>query len=278
MPRAASPAALALTGWPSTRACPAVGTRRPDSSCAKATCPLPDTPAMATISPARKASDTPRSRSRALPAVCTSTSSATTSPTAAAGWRARRATAWPTIHSASWPSLVSAAAHSATRRPARSTATRCDTRSTSPSLWLMKMMDRPCATIWPSVSNSASLSCGVSTAVGSSRIRMRAPRYSAFRISTRWRSPTDRSPTRAAGSTVRPNRCPTDTSFSRAAARRVKGCASDSLPSMTLSSTLRLSASVKCWCTMPMPAASAARGLPGGSGAPKASMWPTSAT
>jgi hypothetical protein len=29
------------------------------------------------------------------------------------------------------------------------------------------------------------------------------------------------------------------------------------------SSTLRLSASVKCWCTMPMPAASAARGIAG---------------
>jgi hypothetical protein len=35
--------------------------------------------------------------------------------------------------------------------------------------------------------------CGVSTAVGSSRIRMRAPRYSALRISSRWRSPTGRS-------------------------------------------------------------------------------------
>jgi hypothetical protein len=33
---------------------------------------------------------------------------------------------------------------------------------------------------------------------------MRAPRYSALRISTRWRSPTDRLPTRASGSTCRP--------------------------------------------------------------------------
>ena len=36
-------------------------------------------------------------------------------------------------------------------------------------------------------------SCGVSTAVGSSRMRMRASRYRALSISTRWRSPTDRS-------------------------------------------------------------------------------------
>jgi hypothetical protein len=34
---------------------------------------------------------------------------------------------------------------------------------------------------------------------------------------------------------------------------------------MTLSSTLRLPASVKCWCTMPTPASIAARGRPGGS-------------
>ena len=42
--------------------------------------------------------------------------------------------------------------------------------------------------------------------------------------------------------------------------------------------TERLSASVKCWCTMPMPAFSAARVSPGGSSWPKASMRPASAT
>ena len=42
-----------------------------------------------------------------------------------------------------------------------------------------------------------STSGGDSTAVGSSRIRIVAPRYSAFRISTRCASPTDRSATSA---------------------------------------------------------------------------------
>jgi hypothetical protein len=42
----------------------------------------------------------------------------------------------------------------------------------------------------------------VSTALGSSRIRMRAPRYSTFTISTRCCSPTGRSPTSASGSTL----------------------------------------------------------------------------
>ena len=47
---------------------------------------------------------------------------------------------------------------------------------TSWSLCEMKMTESPRATAFLSVSNSASLSCGVSTAVGSSRIRIRASR------------------------------------------------------------------------------------------------------
>jgi hypothetical protein len=63
----------------------------------------------------------------------------------------------------------------------------------------------------------------------------------------------------------------------RAAARRLTGRHKGSVPSSTLSSTDRLSASVKCWWTMPMPAASAARGWPGGKGWPNTSMEPASA-
>ena len=122
----------------------------------------------------------------------------------------------------------------------RRAAPRCgrDTRSTSSSLWLMKMIDRPCATICFSVANSASLSCGVSTAVGSSRIRMRAPRYSAFRISTRWRSPTDSSPTSASGLHRQAEALPPRRAAARAPPRRREnGCHSGSVPSITLSST-----------------------------------------
>ena len=50
-----------------------------------------------------------------------------------------------------------------------------------------------------------------------------------------------------------------------------------SAPSMMLSSAESGSTSMKCWCTMPMPAASAARGWPGGKGWPKTSMLPASA-
>ena len=275
-PRSTSHAGSARSGAPSSVMRPARTSTVPHSRFASVSCPLPETPAIAVISPARSASVTCSSRSRPAPASTTSNTQ-TASPTEFAGERCGGATAWPTIHCASWACVVCAAVTSATSRAARSTTMRCETRSTSASLWLMKMIDRPCATICASVANSASASSGVSTAVGSSRIRIRAPRYSAFRISTRWRSPTDRLPTRASGATCRPKRAPTASRRVRAASLRVKGCHSDSLPSITLSRTVRLSASVKCWCTMPMPAASAALGLPGGSGRPNTSMVPASA-
>ena len=64
----------------------------------------------------------------------------------------------------------------AIERPPRSTVTRSATAFTSCSLCEMKITVRPSAAISRSVSNSTSASCGVSTAVGSSRIRMRASR------------------------------------------------------------------------------------------------------
>ena len=48
--------------------------------------------------------------------------------------------------------------------------------STSFSLWLMKMIDFPSALRLRMIPNSSSASCGVSTAVGSSRMRISAPR------------------------------------------------------------------------------------------------------
>ena len=73
----------------------------------------------------------------------------------------------------------------------------------------MNTMDLPLAVIACTFSNSFSTSAGTSTAVGSSSRRISAPWYSAFTISTRWRWPTDRSPTVAAGSTGRPYRSAT---------------------------------------------------------------------
>ena len=102
-------------------------------------------------------------------------------------------------------------------------------------------------------------SCGVSTAVGSSRIRMRAPRYQrlqdlhALALAHRQRA------TRASGSTARPKRRATSSSRARGA-----GAAREGLPQRLgaqhhVVQHAQVVASVKCWCTMPMPAASAAR-------------------
>ena len=56
----------------------------------------------------------------------------------------------------------------------------------------MKMIDRPSSASLRRRAKISSVSCGVSTAVGSSSTSMRASRYRALRISTRCCCPTDR--------------------------------------------------------------------------------------
>ncbi len=82
----------------------------------------------------------------------------------------------PTISSASWRGVVSAGTAVPTVVPRRMTVISSATDSTSPSLWEMKMTVRPSAFSSRRLAKSASTSCGTSTAVGSSRMRMRAPR------------------------------------------------------------------------------------------------------
>ena len=128
--------------------------------------PLPDTPAIAAISPAWSESDAPSRRAEARsPCIVTRSITQTASPREC-GFVTGGGIARPTMTSASADFVVSRAAIVATSRPARSTAMRSDTRSTSSSLWLMKITDSPSATMPRSVANSASLSCGVSTAMG----------------------------------------------------------------------------------------------------------------
>ena len=64
----------------------------------------------------------------------------------------------------------------ATVVPARMTVMASATDSTSSSLWEMKMIVMPSAFSSLEVVEELSTSCGTSTAVGSSRIRIRAPR------------------------------------------------------------------------------------------------------
>jgi hypothetical protein len=137
---------------------------------------------MATISPAFSSSDTFFSRSRLSLPLAGAESSwrrlQTLSPTCWAGRRSGSVTAWPTIHCASWAQVQPAVADSATSLPWRSTATRCETQHLAE---LVADEDDGQALrhhLAQGVEQGLALG-GVSTAVGSSRIRMRAPRYSA---------------------------------------------------------------------------------------------------
>ncbi len=83
----------------------------------------------------------------------------------------------PTISSASsWAVTDEGSAISATVLPARITVIASATVSTSSSLWEMKITVAPSLVRPRRLSKSSSTSWGTRTAVGSSRIRMRAPR------------------------------------------------------------------------------------------------------
>ena len=72
-----------------------------------------------------------------------------------------------------------------TTLPRRMTVMVSETAFTSRSLWEMKTIDVPWLLSWRMMSSSSSVSCGVSTAVGSSRMSTLASRTSALMISTR---------------------------------------------------------------------------------------------
>ncbi|CUP39751.1 Uncharacterised protein [Flavonifractor plautii] len=87
-----------------------------------------------------------------------------------------RLTARPTIISVSFWGSVSAVLTVPMYLPLRRTATRSERAMTSWSLWVMMTMALPSARMLRRTAKSFSVSWGVRTAVGSSRIRMSAPR------------------------------------------------------------------------------------------------------
>ncbi len=125
---------------------------------------------------------------------------------------------------------------------------------------------------------SSSVSWGVRTAVGSSNTSTFASRESALMISTRCCAPTGRSPTSASGSIWKPKRAATSFTWERALSRsRAPMPVVSSCPSMTFSATVKTGMSMKCWCTMPMPAAIASPGPEKCCTSPSMTMSPSSA-
>ena len=82
----------------------------------------------------------------------------------------------PTISSASLCAVTSAGLTEVTVVPRRITVISSATASTSSSLWEMKIRVCPCALSSRRFAKRASTSCGTSTAVGSSRMMIFAPR------------------------------------------------------------------------------------------------------
>ena len=155
-------------------------------------CPLPEIPAIPRISPVL----TERSTSSS---VFTSSLSLQFSPSitrrfftfSGFGRSIFRSTLAPTIISERLCTFAFAVSTVSMYCPFRRIATRSDKASTSCSLCVIMMIAHPSSRIFRKISNRRSASCGVSTAVGSSRISIFAPRYNIFTISTVCFSETD---------------------------------------------------------------------------------------
>jgi hypothetical protein len=166
----------------------------------------------------------------------------------------------------------------ATILPSRMTVMRSATSFTSRSLWVMKTIEVPADASCFMMTMSSSVSCGVSTAVGSSSTSTLASRASALMISTRCCAPTGRSPTRASGSMSKPKRLEMSRTRVRAAGRSsTPPFLVGSWPSMTFSATEKTGMSMKCWCTIPIPATRASPALWKRTGSSSSRISPSSA-
>ena len=244
----------------------------PAATSARAFCPLPLMPATPTISPRRTSSPTRSSALTPRPSTVADSSFSTTSP----GVPARlapccAAASEPIIRTLICSASSPATSRSATTLPWRRIVTSSAIAMTSRSRCVMKMIDLPPPASFRIDSNSSAAWGGLSTAVGSSRIRMSRPRYSSLRIASCCNSPTLSDQAGARGSSPKP----------AAAACAATSCSTfrpphESVPRTTFSVTVNRGTSLKSWCTTPMPAASAARGEPGASGRPRTATVPES--
>ena len=129
---------------PATRMPPRSGARSPVSASISSVWPLPSTPAMPTISPARTSKETPRTFSMPRSSdTWRSRTSSRTSPGSAGAFSTRRSTSRPTIARARDSSVAPSRGTVSIVLPRRSTVMRSAISSTSFSLWLMKMIEMP---------------------------------------------------------------------------------------------------------------------------------------
>ena len=169
-----------------------------------------------------------------------------------------RLTFLPTIISVRDSSVASAVCTVPMYWPLRSTETRSDSASTSWSLWVMMMMEWPASRMLRRTAKRRSVSWGVRTAVGSSRIRMSTPRYRSLTISTVCFWDTDMVYIFWSGSKSKPY-LPVS-SLIRAATLFMSRISFPERPRMMFSAAVRTSTSLKCWWIMPIPSANESLG------------------
>ena len=177
----------------------------PDNAASNSFWPLPETPAMPTISPLRTVRLMPRRLTPNGSGVF-SVSRSTCNSTSPGSWACSRHSgrSEPIIILARLPAVSCFGLAVPVTRPPRNTVALSHKDWISSSLWLIYSMEQLSAASRRKVSNSFSTACGVSTEVGSSMISSFGFCSRQRTISTRWRSPTDMLCTRRSGSIGRP--------------------------------------------------------------------------
>ncbi len=146
-------------------------------------------------------------------------------------------------------SFVSFVLKVAMNSPFLRTETLSETAMTSLSLWVMRMIDFPSSLIFLMTVKRTSVSWGVKTAVGSSRIRMSTSRYKTLTISTSCFSDTDMSEMTFLRSTLNPYLSMMAWAFLAASFLESLSLT----PRMMFSNAVKFSTRRKCWWTIPRP-------------------------
>ncbi len=168
-------------------------------------CPQPETPATPKISPLFNSKDTLSSaKVPSSPLTVTPSSSSRISPGVTSGCSMDKLMACPIMRSVNSLAVVAEVSTVATLLPFRKMVTRSEISITSFNLWVMMIIAQPASRIFRRMAKSFLVSCRVSTAVGSSKIKISAPLYNTFKISTVCFSLTAISPTIFLGSISKP--------------------------------------------------------------------------
>ncbi len=151
--------------------------RSPTRASTSSFCPLPSTPARPSISPRLTLNETFLTRATPpRPRTCTPSNSSTVSASLVGPFLTPKETARPTIIAASVSSEASATSKVPTNWPRLITVQRCAMALISRNLCVIRKIDLPSAARLDMILVSSCTSCGVSTAVGSSKIRISALR------------------------------------------------------------------------------------------------------